>query len=96
LLRLLTNHHVMETNVFTAEGAWEIYDGLFRNPRIDFIPEPPGLERAWREATRRPHMGPNFWTDAYLAAFATAGGYTIVTFDQGFRQHRAPGLRLLS
>ena len=24
------------------------------------------------------------WNDAYLAAFALAGGFQVVTFDQGF------------
>lgn len=30
--------------------------------------------------------GPRLWTDAYLAAYARAGGLTVVTFDRGFRQ----------
>jgi predicted nucleic acid-binding protein len=32
----------------------------------------------------------NVWNDAYIAAFAIAGGCEIVTFDQGFKQF--PGL----
>jgi len=28
----------------------------------------------------------NLWTDSYLAAFATAGGHAIVTFDDGFKR----------
>ena len=67
LLRLLTNRHVMGVNLLTAEGAWDVYDDLFKTGRVRFASEPSGLERAWREATRHPHAGPNFWTDAYLA-----------------------------
>jgi predicted nucleic acid-binding protein len=33
------------------------------------------------------------WTDAYLAAFATAGGYRLVSFDAGFARY--PGLAWL-
>jgi uncharacterized protein len=96
LLRLLTNRHVMGVNLLTAEGAWDVYDDLFKTGRVRFASEPSGLERAWREATRHPHAGPNFWTDAYLAAFATAAGYTVVTFDQGFKRHKDAKLRLLA
>ncbi|HXP84349.1 MAG TPA: TA system VapC family ribonuclease toxin [Bryobacteraceae bacterium] len=95
LLRLLTNRHVMGANVLNAEDAWDVYDDFFKTGRVRFAEEPPGIERAWREATRGPHTGPNFWTDAYLAAFAIAAGYTVVTFDRGFKRHTAVRLRLL-
>jgi predicted nucleic acid-binding protein len=38
-------------------------------------------------------LSPRLWTDAYLAAFALAGGHRLVTFDQGFL--RFPGLEVL-
>ena len=95
LLRLLTNSRVMGADVLTAAKAWAINDDLCRDMRVIFAPEPPGLEMAWREATKHLHIGPNFWTDAYLAAFAEAGDYTIVTFDRGFLRHRAVDVRLL-
>ncbi len=31
-------------------------------------------------------FSPNVWNDAYLAAFAMAGGYELVSFDKGFAQ----------
>ena len=96
LLRLLTNSRVMGADVLTAPKAWAINDDLCRDFRVVFAPEPPGLEMAWREATKHLHAGPNFWTDAYLAAFAEAGEYTIVTFDRGFLRHRAVDVRLLT
>jgi toxin-antitoxin system PIN domain toxin len=83
LLRLLTSSRVMGADVFTAEDAWDVYDDFFKTGKVRFAEEPPGLERAWRQATQPPQTGPNFWTDAYLAAFAITAGYTVVTFDQG-------------
>jgi toxin-antitoxin system PIN domain toxin len=94
-LRLLTNHRVMGENVVRPGRAWEIYDALFEHGRIGFFSEPPGLEASWRTAARHPHTGPNFWTDAYLAAFASAAGFDVVTFDRGFPRHQGIHVRLL-
>jgi predicted nucleic acid-binding protein len=43
--------------------------------------EPPGLEDNWRALTMRETHGSNWWTDTYLAAFASAAAFTLVTFD---------------
>ena len=96
LLRLLTNAPVMGGNVLTSSQAWDLYDRLRTETKALFAPEPPGMEREWRDATRYAHTGPNFWTDAYLAAFAVAAGYTVATFDQGFKRHKAAKLHLLA
>ena len=95
-LRLLTNPRVMGQNVLAAKQAWDLYDAFRMDNRVMFAEEPPELETAWRAATRHPHAGPNFWTDAYLAAFAATAGLTVVTFDRGFRRHRGVSVRLLA
>jgi toxin-antitoxin system PIN domain toxin len=91
-LRLLTNARIMGEHTLTPAQAWGVYDTSYKDDRVRFAPEPPGLEAAWRAATRRPRTGPNFWTDAYLSAFAAAAGFTVVTFDRGFRDQ--PGARV--
>ena len=96
LLRLLTNSRVMGADVLTEAKAWAINDDPCRDMRVTFASEPPGLEIAWREATKQLYTGPSFWTDAYLAAFAETGEYTIVTFDRGFLRHRGVDVRLLT
>jgi toxin-antitoxin system PIN domain toxin len=96
LLRLLTNHKVMGANVLTPADAWRVYASLRDDDRVQYAEEPPHLEDGWRAAVRHLGTGPNFWTDAYLAAFAEAGEYTIVTFDRGFLRHRGVSVRLLA
>jgi len=95
LLRLLTNRKVMGVNVLTVADAWRVYGSLCDDDRVQYAEEPPHLEDSWREAAIHSGTGQNFWTDAYLAAFAEAGKYTIVTFDRGFLRHRGLDVRLL-
>ena len=96
LLRLLTNRRVMGENTLTPADAWRVYGTLCDDDRVKYAKEPPHLEDRWREAARQFGPGPNFWTDAYLAAFAEVGDYTIVTFDRGFGRHRGVDVRLLT
>ena len=95
LLRLLTNRRVMGANVLTPAESWRVYASLCDDDRVQYAEEPPHLEVRWREAARHLESSPNFWTDAYLTAFAEAGEYTIVTFDRGFLRHRGVDVRLL-
>ena len=78
----------------TGEQAWDTYERLVTDGRVDFeLHEPPGLEGLWRRFTSRALASPKLWMDAYLAAFAVAGGLSFVTSDSGFRQF--PGLTLV-
>jgi toxin-antitoxin system PIN domain toxin len=84
-LRLLTAAAVMGDETMTMVEAWAVYDRFLADDRIDFVDEPPGLERRFRALTRRREASPKTWADAYLAAFAEASQLTLVTFDAGFR-----------
>lgn len=86
LLRLLTNRHVMDVDVLDPASAWNLWDRLSREWGIPLLGEPVGMESDWRRYTDRP-SGSRFWTDAYLAAFAHAGGYRFVTLDRGFERY---------
>jgi toxin-antitoxin system PIN domain toxin len=94
-LRLLTNPRVMAGEALTPERAWNVFDAVCRDSRIFFSAEPPGLETIFRESTRRRQGGVNFWTDAYLSAFTSAAGFTLVTFDAGYARHKGILLQLL-
>src|SRR5262245_37718652 len=76
LLRLLTNHRIMGGNALTGREAWKVHDSFYEDRRVRFATEPPGIDEPWRRETAGQMTGPNFWTDAYLAAFAEAAGYT--------------------
>ncbi|HEU4982117.1 MAG TPA: TA system VapC family ribonuclease toxin [Acidobacteriaceae bacterium] len=84
-LRLLTNRHVMGNGTLTPAQAWNIYDALRADPRVVFSPEPPAFSGHWREAGNLISGGPNAWTDAYLAAFASCEQMTVATFDRRFK-----------
>lgn len=85
LLRLLTTEAVMNRDVLTMAGAWDIYDQCFADERIAFLPEPDALEPGLRSFSSSRRASPKLWADAYLAAFANTAGVKLVTFDKAFR-----------
>lgn len=82
MLRLLTNQTVMGTEVLSSSRAWQVYRTMLADERVQFAPEPFSMEQEWRKLTSQSTPSPNVWTDAYLAAFARAGGMQLVTFDR--------------
>jgi predicted nucleic acid-binding protein len=82
LLRLLTNHSAMGSDVLSSRKAWRVYETIRTDVRILFAPEPYTLESEWRKLTGQDHPTPKVWTDAYLAAFARAGEMQLVTLDR--------------
>jgi toxin-antitoxin system PIN domain toxin len=82
LLRLLTNESVMGNDVLSSRDAWRVYRTMLADERIQFAPEPFALEPEWRRLTAQERPTPKIWTDAYLAAFAHAGGMQLVTLDR--------------
>ncbi len=98
LLRLLTTAAVLSPygiEPLTNEEAWAVYETLVSDDRIAFGAEPARLAFRWKEFARRETASPKLWLDAYLAAFATAAGWTMVTTDSAFRQFSGLDLLLL-
>jgi uncharacterized protein len=97
LLRLLTNAAVLApygNRPLTNKEAWAVYEALAADDRIVLrTDEPTGVESRWKDLVVRSTASPKLWMDAYLAAFALAGGYRMVTTECGFRQF--PDLDLL-
>ncbi len=85
LLRLLTTQAVMGSEVMSQVEAWNVYDRWLEDTRVVLLAEPTGLEAPFRAHSRRKDPSPKDWADAYLIAFATASGLTLVSFDRGFR-----------
>jgi toxin-antitoxin system PIN domain toxin len=88
LLRLLCTDAVMGQDVLTLPQAWSIYAHLLRSGRFAFVLEPPGLDVAWATYCQTFGASPKVVMDAYLAAFAVAGGYRLVTLDRAFAQFK--------
>ena len=82
-LRLATNPAVFGSETVSLPRAWSLYDELLSDERVQYAPEPPGLEAVWRRYTERHPWSHRVWSDAYLAAFAAAAGLTLVSFDRG-------------
>jgi len=84
LLRLLTNQSVMGEQTLTLRKAWAVYDQWLDDPRVEFYPEPRGLDAGFRAATA-PFAGKaaSKWVgDCYLLAFARHSHAALATFDK--------------
>jgi toxin-antitoxin system PIN domain toxin len=86
-LRLATTPQVMTTDALTLAEAWLAFDKLHADPRVVFAEEPQGIEALWRGYTQQQSFSPKVWNDAYLATFAVAADFELVTFDKGFGQY---------
>jgi toxin-antitoxin system PIN domain toxin len=89
LLRLLTTEKLMalyDLPPLTNAAAWDFYKGMLADPRLAWAAEPRGLEAHWQTLAARGRPSPKLWMDAYLAAFAMAGGHRLITSDKAFAQ----------
>ena len=93
LLRHLTNPRIVGPGALDGAGAWHALKTWLAVPAVSMLAEPAALDE-WLErwSTTRDIRGGD-WTDAYLAAFAAAGGYRLVAFDADF--HEYAGLAFL-
>jgi len=94
VLRLLTTESVMGHDTQSMLGAWKLWERAVADSRIVFIAEPVGLDQAFRARSRLTSRSPKVWADAYLLAFASAAGLTLVTFDRSLRSRGADVLVL--
>jgi len=94
-LRILTNRQWLKEEVMSAAEFWRGWEVLLSDDRFTLIHEPDTLEMMWRKTTKPFPKGQIAGTDAYFAAFATAIGHRLVTFDRGFRQYSQLDVDLL-
>ncbi|MBV8845839.1 MAG: hypothetical protein JO307_23770, partial [Bryobacterales bacterium] len=83
-LRLLTNSAVMGKETLTLQKAWTIYENWLQDTRVDYYPEPRGMDLAFREATApfAAQTASKWIGDCYLLAYAKQSDATLVTFDR--------------
>jgi uncharacterized protein len=95
-LRLSTNRKIFPLDALPMNEAWRIYDELLTDHRVVYAEEPDDIEVVWRSFTQHQTFSPKVWNDAYLAAFAQAADFEVVTFDKGFAQYKSVRCTILS
>jgi uncharacterized protein len=89
VLRLLTTESIMGKDVRSMSQACDLWDKVWADPRIAFLPEPENLETELRAHTRLSSRSPKVWADAYLLSFAIVAGLKLVTFDRAIQSSTA-------
>jgi uncharacterized protein len=89
VLRLLTTEQIMGKDAKTMSEAWNLWDRIWADSRIVFLPEPDDLEKEFRSRSRLSSPSHKVWADAYLLAFASVAGLKLVTFDRALEARDA-------
>ena len=89
VLRLLTTEPIMGKDTQTMPEAWDLWDRIWADSRVLFVPEPEDIETEFRSLSRLKTRSPKVWADAYLLAFASIAGLKLVTFDRALKSHGA-------
>lgn len=91
LLRLLTNPSVMGPQTHSLRKAWSVYDQWLDDPRVEFYPEPQGIDAGFRDATEpfAAQRAPKALGDCWLLAYAKGLNATLVTLDWSLREAAA-------
>jgi toxin-antitoxin system PIN domain toxin len=89
VLRLLSTEKIMGKDAKTMSEAWSLWDRIWADSRIVFLPEPEDLEKEFRTRSRLSTRSPKVWADAYLLAFASVADLKLVTFDRALKSRGA-------
>jgi toxin-antitoxin system PIN domain toxin len=85
VLRLMTTEKIMGRDTKTMTEAWALWDRVWADARVSFLPEPANIEKDFRSYSRLSSRSPKVWADAYLLAFASVAGLKLVTFDRALK-----------
>lgn len=94
VLRLLTTEPIMGKDTQTMSEAWGLWDRVWADERVVFLPEPEEIEKEFRSQSQLASPSPKVWADAYLLAFASVAGLKLVTFDRALKARGADVLVL--
>jgi uncharacterized protein len=93
LVRVSTNAAIMGGQPLEVAEAWNVYLSWRKLPEVTQVNEPRACTIELHRLVSAGHVTQRTWTDAYLAAFAIAGGCRLVSFDRDFV--RFPNVDLL-
>ena len=82
VLRPVTTKEIMGKDTKNMSEAWNLWDKIWADNRVAFLPEPDGLEKEFRKHSRLSSRSPKLSGDAYLLAFASVAVVKLVTFDR--------------
>ncbi len=82
--RLMCQPAMLGERVLTIVQAFEAYQVIRKQARVDLMLDPPDLESAWVALALQSPWPPRMWPDAYLAAFAITANLRLVSFDRDF------------
>ena len=85
VLRLLTSEQITGVDTKSMAEAWSLWDRLWADDRVVFVPEPEDIEKEFRARSRMPKRSPKVWADAYMLAFTTVAGLKLITFDRALK-----------
>jgi toxin-antitoxin system PIN domain toxin len=85
VLRLLTTEQIMGADTKSMAEAWRLWDRIWADDRVVFVPEPEDIEKEFRARSRMPSRSPKVWADAYMLAFTTVAGLRLITFDRALK-----------
>jgi toxin-antitoxin system PIN domain toxin len=85
VLRLLTTEQIMGADTKSMAEAWRLWDRIWADDRVVFVPEPEDIEKEFRALSRMPSRSPKVWADAYMLAFTTVAGLKLITFDRALK-----------
>jgi toxin-antitoxin system PIN domain toxin len=92
--RLMTTEAAMGPDTQTQRQCWQLYDGWVEPGKAVFAYEPQDIEEEMRLRSGAEAPNPKEWADAYLAAFSSVTGMTLITFDRALAA-KAKGAVLL-
>lgn len=95
LVRLLTQPRLMGEAALGLREAFEVYLRFAALPEVGLCTEPADCEQVLASLLD-PALPARLLADAYLAAFACAGGLRLVTFDKDFARFGSVARLLLS
>lgn len=78
----------------TNRDAFNTLQSLSALPQVAVVEEPPNLMPGWMKLACLDQAAPKRWMDAYLAAFAVAGRWKLITLDCDFLNYVDHGLDL--
>jgi uncharacterized protein len=88
-------HRAYDAKNLTNRSVLVALDFLQALPQVALRDEPSGTFALWRTLAALDSASPKVWMDAYLAAFAIAGGLHMVTLDRDFKNFVPQGLKLV-